>query len=149
MSTPPNHLHTFFTNRHLTTLSLSGCVVMSNSKKFCFSVVSTPFSTRFLAKRSRTFFSWYRNFNGFHVSPLKYSIQLCTVSGGSVSLMCFNASSNRTSPVGVSDFKITLRDVNAFRRIPARSNSTRPRKPSSIRMHPRSPLDIQSFQNDV
>ncbi len=99
---------TFFTNRHLITLSFNGCVVISNNKKFCFSVVSTPFSTKFLARRSRTFFSLYRNFNGFHVSPLRYSIQLCTVSGGSVSFMCFNASSNKTSPVGVSDFNITF-----------------------------------------
>lgn len=46
-------------------------MVISNSKKFCFSVVSTPFSTRFLASLSRTFFSWYRSFRGFHVSPVQ------------------------------------------------------------------------------
>ena len=37
--------------------SVTGCVVMSNSRKFCFSVVRTPFSVRFLARRSLTFFS--------------------------------------------------------------------------------------------
>lgn len=41
----------------------------------------------------------------FHL-PLKYSIQLWIVSGGSVSFMCFRASSSSTSPVGVSDFKM-------------------------------------------
>lgn len=155
--------------------------------------------------------------------PLKYSIQLWIVSGGSVSFMCFRASSRSTSPVGVSDFKIIflqgeiklsffwfylcrlrgctqmmscsrLRNTGLSqawkivklygqiqwqggrrgqetqklprhqlwtapkenylehkprRRIPAFSSSMRPRSPSSIRMHPRSPLDMQSFQNDV
>lgn len=38
--------------------------------------------------------------------PLKYSIQLWIVSGGSVSFMCFRASSSSTSPVGVSDFRM-------------------------------------------
>lgn len=141
--------HTFLRRRHFTVLSLNGCVVISNNRKFCFSVVKTPFSTKFLAKRSRTFFNWYRSLNGFHVSPLKYSIQVCTASGGSVSLMCFNASSSSTSPIGVSDFKIILRESSAFRRIPAFSSSMRPRRPSSIRMHPRNPLDMASFQNDV
>lgn len=36
-------------NFALTPESFNGCVVMSNNKKFCFSVVKTPFSTRFLA----------------------------------------------------------------------------------------------------
>jgi len=62
-------LVTFFTRRDLATLSVRGCVVISNNRKFCFSVVRTPFSTRFLASLSRTFFSWYLSFNGFHVSP--------------------------------------------------------------------------------
>lgn len=49
---------TFLMRRCLMLLLVRGCVVMSNSKKFCFSVVRTPFSTRFLASRSRTFLSW-------------------------------------------------------------------------------------------
>lgn len=52
-------------------LSVSGWVVMSKRRKFCFSVVRTPFSTRFLASRSRTFFNWYLSLSGFHVSPRK------------------------------------------------------------------------------
>jgi len=35
------------------------------------------------------------------------------------------------------------------RRIPDFSIITRPRSPSSMRMHPRKPLDMQSFQKDV
>ncbi len=62
-------LDTFLTSRVFMILSVSGWVVMSNRRKFCFSVVRTPFSTKFLARRSRTFFSWYLNFRGFHVSP--------------------------------------------------------------------------------
>lgn len=38
---------------------------------------------------------------------------------------------------------------NPRRLIPAFSNSTRPLSPNSIKIHPRSPLDMQSFQNDV
>ncbi len=49
---------TFLMSLFFTEPSVTGCVVMSKSKKFCFSVVSTPFSVRFLARRSRTFFSW-------------------------------------------------------------------------------------------
>ena len=60
---------TFLTRRVFIMLSVRGCVVMSNKRKFCFSVVRTPFSTRFLARRSRTFFNWYLNFKGFQVSP--------------------------------------------------------------------------------
>lgn len=84
--------------------------------------------------------------------------------------MCFKASSNRTSPVGVSDFKMIFLQTkyinfcdndqsnsksNSYREhkarllIPAFSNSTRPRNPSSMRIHPLKPLDMQSFQNDV
>lgn len=37
--------------------SLSGWVVMSNKKKFFFSVLHTPFSTKDFARRSRTFLS--------------------------------------------------------------------------------------------
>lgn len=47
------------------------------------------------------------------------------------------------------DFTITFLDNSPFLRIPARSNSTRPLKPSSIKIHPLNPLDMQSFQNDV
>ena len=36
---------TFLISFVFCTLSVTGWVVMSNSKKFCFSVVSTPFST--------------------------------------------------------------------------------------------------------
>lgn len=60
---------TFFTSFCLMTLSVSGCVVISNNKKFCFSVVSTPFSTRFLANLSRTLRNWNFSFSGFQVSP--------------------------------------------------------------------------------
>lgn len=60
---------TFRTSTFLICEFISGCVVMSKKKKFCFSVVKTPFSTRFFARRSLTFFSWKRNFMGFHVSP--------------------------------------------------------------------------------
>jgi len=39
--------------------------------------------------------TWYLSLSGFHVSPLRYSIQVWTVSGelSEVSLMCFRASS--------------------------------------------------------
>lgn len=50
---------------------------------------------------------WLANSAGF-ISPLSSSIQLWTVSGGWVSLMCFKASSSSTSPVGASDLQITL-----------------------------------------
>ena len=53
---------------------------------------SLPFSVRFLANLSRTFLSWYRNFKGFHVSPDRYSIQVCTFSTVSVSLNRLNIS---------------------------------------------------------
>lgn len=43
---------------------------MSNRRKFCFSVVRMPFSTRFFAIRSLTFLSWYCNLKGFQVSPM-------------------------------------------------------------------------------
>lgn len=49
---------TFLIRRCLMLLLVRGCVVISNSRKFCFSVVRTPFSTRFFASRSRTFRSW-------------------------------------------------------------------------------------------
>lgn len=49
---------TFLIRRCLILLLVSGCVVMSKRRKFCFSVVRTPFSTRFLARRSRTLRSW-------------------------------------------------------------------------------------------
>lgn len=61
---------TFFTSLVLIILSVRGCVVMSKTRKFCFSVVRTPFSTRFLASLSRTFRSWYRSFRGFQDSPV-------------------------------------------------------------------------------
>lgn len=63
--------------------------------------------------------------------------------------MCRNASSSKTSPVAVSSSKTTLRLANARRRAPVFSSSTRPRKLSSVRIQPRKPDDIQSFQNDV
>lgn len=81
--------------------------------------------------------------------PLKYSIQLCTVSCGCVSLTCLKASSSKTSPVAVSSSNMTFRLDNALRRAPVFSNSTRPRKPNSVKIHPRKPDEIQSFQNDV
>lgn len=49
--------------------------------------------------------------------PLKYSIQLCTVSGGSVSFICFNASSNKTSPVGESEI---WKDIHNYTNIMSR-----------------------------
>lgn len=61
--------YTFLTNLVLAWLSVNGWVVISNNKKFCFSVVHTPFSTKFLANLSRTFFNWYFNLSGFHASP--------------------------------------------------------------------------------
>lgn len=84
--------------------------------------------------------------------------------------MCFKASSKRTSPVGVSDFNmiflvkknyllfktffnlVTLKkylEHRPRRLIPAFSSSTRPLRPNSIKIHPRRPLDMQSFQNEV
>lgn len=81
--------------------------------------------------------------------PLRYSIQLCTVSAGSVSLICFSASSSKTSPVGLEDFKRTLRFRRLRLRMPAFSNSSLPRRASSIKMQPRKPDEMQSFQNDV
>jgi len=63
-------LTTFLSSLTLASLSVNGCVVISNKRKFCFSVVRTPFSTKFFANRSLTFFSWYLIFKGFHVSPV-------------------------------------------------------------------------------
>ena len=133
--------------------------------------------------------------------PDRNSIHDCTVCGGSVSFMCFSASSSSTSPVGSSDrtitwinqysfqcspaknqshsrnntkfsimtiqgsylsiqhqgllprvklpLKVTLRLRRDLRRRPAFSSSTLPRNASSIRMHPRRPEDMQSFQKLV
>ncbi len=81
--------------------------------------------------------------------PLRYSIQLCTVSGGSVSLICRKDSSSKTSPVAVSSINTTLRLANVRRRTPVFSSSIRPRRPNSVKIQPRKPDDIQSFQNDV
>lgn len=58
-------------------------------------------------KRGDDCMLWLANVVGF-ISPLSSSIQLWTVSGGWVSLMCFKASSSSTSPVGESDLHITL-----------------------------------------
>ncbi|KAG9480841.1 hypothetical protein GDO78_010224 [Eleutherodactylus coqui] len=49
----------FFTSRCFSVVLVTGWVVMSKSRKFCFSVVRIPFSTKLLAMRSRTFLSWY------------------------------------------------------------------------------------------
>lgn len=189
-----NNTHTFLTSRVFARLSVSGCVVISKRRKFCFSVVKTPFSTRFFASLSLTFFNWYRNFNGFHVSPkkqtkvnyiglfliklwqkvllrdlnwwwlqkllflkifekislpLRYSIQLWTVSGGSVSFICFNASSNKTSPVGALFFNNNFLVNNPLFLMPAFSSSTLPLSPSSAKMQPRNAELMQSFQKDV
>mmetsp|Transcript_15214 Transcript_15214/g.45237 ORF Transcript_15214/g.45237 Transcript_15214/m.45237 type:complete len:216 (+) Transcript_15214:634-1281(+) len=124
---------------------------MSKSRKFCFSVVRTPFSTKFLARRSRTFLSWYLSLSGFHVSPESSSIHSWIPSVGSVDRMCFMASSRSTSPHVRSDLSLTttLRVPRLRFRIPVSSSSILPRSPSSINMHPRSPDEIQSFQNDV
>lgn len=81
--------------------------------------------------------------------PLRYSIQLWTVSAGSVSFMCFRASSSKTSPVGFEDFSKTFRLRRLLLRIPAFSSSKRPLRASSISMQPRNPDEMQSFQNDV
>lgn len=63
--------------------------------------------------------------------------------------MCFSASSNNTSPVSVSDFTIIFLDARLLLLIPGFSSSILPRKPSSIKIHPRRPLEMLSFQNDV
>ena len=57
---------TFLINLFLTVESVRGCVVMSNNKKFCFSVVNTPFSVKFLASRSRTF--WKNKIESFNLT---------------------------------------------------------------------------------
>lgn len=51
---------TFLINLVFCTLSVTGWVVMSNSRKFCFSVVSTPFST--WLKEIEKFLRWERFF---------------------------------------------------------------------------------------
>ena len=81
--------------------------------------------------------------------PLNSSIQFCAVSGGSVSLMCFKASSSNTSPVRLSFLYRTRLFSKLFRRIPVFSSSIRPLRPNSIIIHPRRPDEMQSFQNDV
>lgn len=43
------------------------------------------------------------------ISPVSSSIHVCTVSVGSVALMCLSVSSSKTSPVGLSDFSRTLK----------------------------------------
>ena len=60
----------FFTSRCFSVVLVTGWVVMSNRRKFCFSVVRIPFSTRFFAILSLTFLSWYCNLKGFQVSPM-------------------------------------------------------------------------------
>lgn len=55
----------------------------------------------------------------------------------------------RRATDNLPDFTITFLDSRPFLRIPALSNSTRPLKPSSIKIQPLNPLDMQSFQNDV
>ena len=83
-------------------------------------------------------FSWYLNLSGFQVSPLKYSIQVCTVSGADseVSRMCFKDSSKSTSPQGSALLTMTFLFNKLFRLIPAFSNSTLPLRANSIRMQP-------------
>ena len=83
------------------------------------------------------------------ILPLNSSTQLCTVSGGFVSLMCLSASSSSTSPVGEELLQTTLRERRPRRLMPLFSNSTRPLRPSSTIIQPRRPEEIQSFQNDV
>lgn len=51
--------------------------------------------------------------------------------------------------IALPDFIMTFLDSNPFLLIPALSSSTRPLNPSSMRIHPLRPLDMQSFQNDV
>lgn len=81
--------------------------------------------------------------------PLRYSIQFWTVSGGSVSLTCLRASSSKTSPVGESFLRRIFLPRSDLFLMPPFSSSTRPLRPNSMRMQPLSPLDMQSFQNDV
>ena len=63
--------------------------------------------------------------------------------------MCFRASSNITSPVGEQLLHIIFRFNKLLLRIPVFSRSTRPLKPNSIIIQPRSPDEMQSFQNEV
>lgn len=51
--------------------------------------------------------------------------------------------------IALPDFIMTFLDSSPFLLIPALSSSTRPLNPSSMRIHPLKPLDMQSFQNDV
>lgn len=51
--------------------------------------------------------------------------------------------------VNIPDFTITFLDKRPFLLMPALSSSTRPRSPSSMRIHPLNPLEMQSFQKDV
>ena len=90
-------------------------------------------------------FNWYLNFKGFQVSPLRYSIHVWTVSGAvsEVSLMCFKDSSRSTSPQGSALLTNTFLFKRLLRRIPARSNSIRPRRASSIKMQPEKYLYLQ------
>ena len=60
----------FVTSRCFSVVLVTGWVVKSNRRKFCFSVVRIPFSTRFFAILSLTFLSWYCNLKGFQVSPM-------------------------------------------------------------------------------
>lgn len=137
------------------------------------------------------------------VLPVSSSIQVCTVSAGSVALMCRRVSSSKMSPVGVSDFRSTWTDkegtwceagcslpggmVPALARrarcqrdqlggmepqsllgpqpsscgtftflsrslfflMESGSRRTRPRRASSMRMPPRRPEEMQSFQKEV
>ena len=64
-------------------------------------------------------------------------------------LICFKASSSKTSPQGSPFLTMTFLPNRDFLRIPALSNSILPLKANSIRIHPRKPLEMQSFQNDV
>src|SRR5699024_2226987 len=68
----------FRTRRRISSLappSATGWVAMSKRRKLRFSVRRMPLSTRPLARRSRTCFSWYPIFIKFHVSPVGISGQ--------------------------------------------------------------------------
>ena len=81
--------------------------------------------------------------------PLRSSTQLCAVSGGLVSLMCFRASSRMTSPVGVGSLQSTFRMRRLLLRAPDFSNSILFLSDSSTSMQPRRPEEMQSFQKEV
>lgn len=142
-------------------MSAIGWVAISKSRKFRFSVRSTPLSTRPFANRSRTCLSWYPIFITFHVSPGSVSSGIdeahlplirstqAPAPYFSLLLIIFRASSRMVSPVWRSSITSIRRSASASRRRDgSRTTAILLRNANSIRIQPRRAYEILSFQNE-